>query len=413
MMMNEKEKLDRLIELGIELNKVQDLDILLERVLFEARNFSNADAGSIYIREHDMLHFTYTQNDTLQRQLPEGEKLIYSTFRIPIDSTSIAGHVAVTGRVLNIPDVYTTHPQAPYKFSRQFDQATGYVSKSVCTIPLNTSRGDILGILQLINAQDIEKRIVPFSTEDESLMSHFASIASVALERAQMNRGTFLRMLRMSDLRDPRETGAHVNRVGTYAVELYERWGIKHHINQKDMEKNRDIIRIAAMMHDVGKVGISDLILKKPGRYNHDEFEIMKQHTVLGARLFLDVQSEYDEASFQVTLNHHERWDGNGYPGYIDVVTGDPIPKYTLPDGRPKGKKEEEIPLFARIVFVVDVFDALATERCYKKAWEESRVLETIKEGAGTQFDPELVDIFLSGFHAFKAIQNRYQEEDG
>ncbi|KPA11894.1 metal dependent phosphohydrolase with GAF sensor [Candidatus Magnetomorum sp. HK-1] len=409
--MNEKEKLDRLIELGIELNKVQDLDILLERVLFEARNFTNADAGSIYIREQDQLHFTYTQNDTLQKQLPEGEKLIYSTFRIPIDSTSLAGYVAVTGQVLNLPDAYITHPQAPYKFSRQFDQTTGYKSKSVCTIPLNTSRGDILGILQLINAHTPEGILTPFSSDDESLMLHFASIASVALERAQMNRGTFLRMLRMSDLRDPRETGAHVNRVGAYAVELYERWAIKHHVNLKEMERNRDIMRIASMMHDVGKVGISDLILKKPGRYNENEFDIMKQHTILGARLFLDVQSEYDEASFQVTLNHHERWDGKGYPGYIDVATGDPIPQFTLPDGSPRGKKEEEIPLFARIVFVVDVFDALATVRCYKKAWEESRVLDAIKEGAGTQFDPELVDIFLSGFHAFKAIQNRYQEE--
>jgi HD-GYP domain-containing protein (c-di-GMP phosphodiesterase class II) len=410
-MMNEKEKLDRLIELGIELNKVQDLDILLERVLLEARTFTDADAGSIYIREQDMLHFTYTQNSTLQKQLPEGEKLIYSTFRIPIDSTSLAGHVAVTGKVLNLSDAYLTHPQAPYKFGRQFDQATGYKSKSVCTIPLNTSRGDILGILQLINSHNSDGEIVPFSSDDEALMLHFASIASVALERAQMNRGTFLRMLRMSDLRDPRETGAHVNRVGAYAVELYERWALKHYVNQADIEKNRDVLRIAAMMHDVGKVGISDLILKKPGRYNHDEFEIMKQHTILGARLFLDVQSEYDEASFQVTLNHHERWDGNGYPGYIDVASGDPISSYTLPDGRPKGKKEEEIPLFARIVFVVDVFDALATERCYKKAWEESRVLDAIKSGAGTQFDPELVEIFLSGFHAFKAIQNRYQDD--
>ena len=410
--MNEQEKLDRLVELGIELNKVQDLDILLERVLLEARTFTNADAGSIYIREEDMLHFTYTQNNTLQKQLPEGEKLIYSTFRIPIDSTSMAGHVAVTGQMLNLADAYIVQPQAPFKFSRQFDQATGYKSKSVCTIPLNTSRGDILGILQLINAQDHNNDIVSFSPKDEALMFHFASIASVALERAKMNRRTFLRMLRMSDLRDTKETGAHVNRVGAFAVELYERWAIKHQVPQNTVERNRDILRIAAMMHDVGKVGISDLILKKPGRYNHDEFEIMKQHTILGARLFLDVQSEYDEASFQVTFNHHERWDGNGYPGYVDVASGEPIPGYTLPDGRPKGKKGKEIPLFARIVFVVDVFDALSTERCYKKAWDETRVLGVIKESAGKQFDPELVDLFLSGYQSFKAIQNRYAEDD-
>ncbi|MGD9220396.1 MAG: phosphohydrolase, partial [Desulfobacterales bacterium] len=96
-MLNEKEKLEALANLSIELSRVQDLDIVMEHILTEARRFVNADAGSIYIREKDMLHFTYTQNTTLQQRLSEGEKLIYSTFHIPINKESIAGYVAATG----------------------------------------------------------------------------------------------------------------------------------------------------------------------------------------------------------------------------------------------------------------------------------------------------------------------------
>ena len=114
-MLSEKEKLDKLTFLGIELNQVRDLDILMERVLEDARHFVNADAGSIYIKDkdEDTLQFTYTQNDTLQQRLPKGEKLIYSTFTLPINKESIAGYVATTGELLNIPDVYKLEPATP------------------------------------------------------------------------------------------------------------------------------------------------------------------------------------------------------------------------------------------------------------------------------------------------------------
>ena len=104
-MLNEKEKLDALATLGVDLSRVQDLDIMMERILTEARRFVNADAGSVYIRENDFLRFTYTQNDTLQQRLADGEKLIYSTFQLPINEKSIAGYVAATGQLLNLPDV--------------------------------------------------------------------------------------------------------------------------------------------------------------------------------------------------------------------------------------------------------------------------------------------------------------------
>ncbi len=411
--LSEKEKVDKLTYLGIELNQVRDLDILMERVLECARSFVNADAGSIYIRnkDEDTLQFTYTQNDTLQERLPKGEKLIYATFTLPINKESISGYVATTGQLLNIPDVYQIESTAPYHFGKQFDEESGYQTRSVITVPLETRRGDILGILQIINAQDENKKIIPFTDSDEKLMLHFASTAAVALERAQMTRSILLRMIRMSEMRDPKETGAHVNRVGGYSIEIYEQWAQKHNLPKEEFDRNRDSLRMAAMLHDVGKIAISDVILKKPSRFNEDEFETMKQHTFLGARLFLNAQSDFDEAAFDVALNHHERWDGRGYPGYIDVATGKALTGFIRPEGKPMGKKGNEIPIFGRIVALADVYDALSSKRVYKEAWDESDVLTTIEKEAGAQFDPELIEIFFSRLNVLRSIQNRYADD--
>ena len=411
-MLSEKEKLDTLATLGIDLSRIHDLDMLMERILSEARRFANADAGSIYIREKELLHFTYTQNDTLQQRLAAGEKLIYSTFHMPINEESIAGYVAATGKPLNLPDVYSIDPSCPYHFSKGFDKKTRYTTRSVLTIPLENHNADIIGILQIINAEDEAKNVIAFSQNDEKMMLHFASIAAVALERAQMTRAILLRMIRMAEMRDPKETGAHVNRVGGYAVELYEHWARIRNLDQEEIDKRRDILRMAAMLHDVGKIAISDLILKKPSRFNAEEYEIMKQHTVMGAQLFSDRQSDFDEAAAQVALNHHEHWDGDGYPGHVDIQTGKALKGYGDPDGRPIGKKTEEIPIYGRIVALADVYDALSSARVYKKAWDESQVLSTIEEESGHHFDPELVEIFFSSLNILRAVQRRYQDED-
>ncbi|MCP3951571.1 MAG: HD domain-containing protein [Desulfobacterales bacterium] len=410
-MLTEKQKLDELLVLGIELNQLNDLDILLEKILTDARRFVNADAGSIYICRDNTLDFTYTQNETLQKRLPPGEKLIYSTFSMPINTDSIAGYVASTGQLLSIPDVYALPPDVPYSFSKKFDESAGYTTRSVVALPLKNTRGDILGILQIINARNEDGEVIPFAGGDETLMLHFASVAAVALERAQMTRAILLRMIHMAEMRDPKETGAHVNRVGGYSIEIYEKWAKRHGLTEEEIQSGRDSLRMAAMLHDVGKVAISDLILKKPGKFNNDERELMKQHTVLGAQLFLEAQSDFDEAAREVAFNHHERWDGQGYPGHVDIATGEPLPGYELPEGRARGKKAEEIPLFGRIVALADVFDALSSARVYKEAWSEANVLATIEEEAGAQFDPEIVEIFLSRIDVLRAIQQRYSEK--
>ncbi|MEE8397590.1 MAG: HD domain-containing phosphohydrolase, partial [Desulfobacterales bacterium] len=123
-----------------------------------------------------------------------------------------------------------------------------------------------------------------------------------------------------------------------------------------------------------------------------------------------DRQSDFDESAREVAMNHHERWDGKGYPGYVDIATGEPLKDHTDQDGTALGKKGEEIPIFGRIVALADVFDALSSARVYKEAWKESDVLKTIEEESGAQFDPELVTLFFACLDTLRSIQKRYAE---
>ena len=411
-MLTEKQKLEVLTTLGTELNQVKDLDILMEHILTEARRVVNADAGSIYIRERDELRFTYTQNATLQKRLPQGAKLIYNIFTIAADKSSIAGYSAVTGQALNIRDVYRLEGEVPYRFDNRFDETAGYKTHSVLAVPLKTVRQDVIGVLQVINAQNKQGDIVPFSEEDERMMVHFASMATMALERAQMTRTLILRMIRMAELRDPKETGAHVNRVGAYSVEIYEQWAKEKSISTKEIQTKRDVLRMAAMLHDVGKVAISDRILKKPARLTEEEYDIMKQHTFFGAGLFIDKKSDFDEAAAQVAMTHHEWWNGQGYPGHVDLATTGSGFSFSVQRIKPRGKRGDEIPLFGRIVAIADVYDALSSKRAYKDPWDEADILQAMEEGAGKQFDPELIRVFLSSIDVMRSIQQRYPDRE-
>lgn len=407
-MLSEKQKLTHIINLGLEIAQFKDVDVLLERILTLAMQFVNAEAGSIYITEDNRLKFSHTHNESLQKKLPPGKKLIYSTFSIPINNESVAGYVAYTGEMLNIPDVYRLSRDVPYLFDKEYDEISGYRTQSALTLPLKTHQGGIIGVLQLINARGVGNKVKPFAKEDEPFIRHFANNAAIAIEWAQMTRAIILRVIKMAELRDPRETGPHVNRVASYAVEIYEAWALHRGVAREEIEKNRDILRMGAMLHDVGKVAISDTILKKPARLDPEEYEIMKQHTYLGARLFSDRYSVFDEAAAIVALNHHERWDGNGYPGHINPMSGKPVPGYENEKGGATGKKAEEIPPFGRVVAVADVYDALSSRRVYKDPWEESKVLETLREEAGKQFDPEMIDAFFFSLDMIHSITKRY-----
>ena len=405
---SEEERYERLIKISQQISKIKDLDILLELILSEARAFVGADAGSIYIREENTLKFSYTQNATLEANLAPGKKLIYSTFTIQIDNGSIAGYVASSGDILNIPDAYDLPPGAPYHFRPKYDAEAGYRTRSVLTVPLKNTRGGVVGVLQLINPTDAAGKPTVFKAEDEPLILHMAQFAAGAIERAQMTRAMILRMINMAALRDPKETGAHVNRVAAYAVEIYEAWARRRGIPEEEIQHHRDMLRMAAMLHDVGKIAIPDVVLKKPARLDPDEVAVMQQHARLGALLFGEMYSEYDEASVIVALEHHEKWDGTGYPGFVHIEDGTPLEGYVNPEGKARGKHGDEIHPFGRVVTIADVFDALSSRRAYKEPWDPSDVYEQLRADAGTHFDPEMIEVFFECLDVIKSIAARY-----
>ncbi|MCF8061495.1 MAG: HD domain-containing protein [Deltaproteobacteria bacterium] len=412
-MLNEQEKLQLITQIVLDINEVKDIDLLLERILTSVRKVFNADAGSIYLlKDRDTLEFSYTQNDTLRERLGTGKKLIYNTFTIPVNDDSIAGYVANHNETVGISDVYTLDDATPYAFDSSFDELSDYRTRSMLTVPMTNQRGDVLGVMQVINARDDDGSPVPFASSDKGLIRHFATSAALAVERARMTRDIILRMISMAELRDPKETGAHVNRVGAYSVEIYEEWSRRRGLSPEEVTLQKDTLRMAAMLHDVGKVAISDLILKKPARLNMDEYEIIKSHTYLGARLFKDINSDFDEIAAEVALNHHEKWNGTGYPGYINPFTEAPLPGYADTDGYPRPKRDEEIPLFGRIVAVADVYDALCSRRSYKEPWDEGRILEEMHQSSGSHFDPEVVEAFFGCLDMLKSIAQRYPDEE-
>jgi len=393
--------LKKLLDINEQLSHIKDIDFLLEKTLHLLRRLTRADAGSIYlVKDPRTLSIEFVQNDTLQNT--PMKKLLYKKQQIPIDDFSIAGYVAKTRKMLNIEDAYRL-PDIPCRFNDSFDRAAGYQTRSILTVPMLNRDRELAGVVQVINSLDPKGRTIPFDEFHSLIASIFANQAASSVERARLTHDMILRMIKLSELRDPRETGSHVKRVGAYSALLYERWALQKGIPEKKREKTRDILKIAAMLHDVGKVAVSDTILKKRVKLEKEEFDHLKSHTIFGARLFTDSHSEWDHMAREICLHHHEKWNGKGYPGTIGDLRRDEPPGSG-------GKKGEEIPLAARIVAIADVYDALNTERSYKPAWDEEKILRYFKEQRGKHFDPELVDIFLSLRDDLKALEQRYPD---
>jgi putative two-component system response regulator len=188
------------------------------------------------------------------------------------------------------------------------------------------------------------------------------------------------RLARAAEYRD-NETGAHVIRLSHFAVVLGRACGMS--------EEECQVLFHAIPMHDVGKLGIPDHILLKPGKLDPDEFEIMKQHTLIGAKLLANSQSPVLKMGEIIALTHHEKWDGSGYPNYL---AGD------------------DIPLVGRICALVDVFDALSSKRCYKDAWPLEKTIKEIHTLSGTHFDPHLVKLFEDLLPVFLDIQRTHTD---
>ena len=147
----------------------------------------------------------------------------------------------------------------------------------------------------------------------------------------------------------------------------------------------------AALMHDVGKIGIPDCILLKPGKLEPREWKIMKEHTTIGAQILQNADAEFIKMAEIIALTHHEKWDGSGYP---------------------QGLRSSGIPLAGRIVAISDVFDALTSKRPYKVAYPFEESIEIIKESSGTHFDPDVVDAFFSSKREIIAIRRKYVDDE-
>ena len=193
-------------------------------------------------------------------------------------------------------------------------------------------------------------------------------------------RDTVFRLCKAAEYRDP-ETDAHIQRMAHFSKVIAAGLGMSL--------EQQELLLEAAPMHDIGKVGISDNILLKPGRLDEAEFEIMKQHASFGYELLKGSASSVLQAGAEIALGHHEKYDGSGYPS---------------------GLKGEDIPIFCRIVAVADVFDALTSERPYKKAWTVEEAIDFLMAGSGKHFDPDCVKAFLAAWDEVEAIRDRYQE---
>lgn len=178
------------------------------------------------------------------------------------------------------------------------------------------------------------------------------------------------------------ETGLHVIRMSHYSALMARALGF-------DEEAIEELLH-ASPMHDVGKIGIPDNILQKPGKLTPEEWEIMQEHPVIGARIIGNHTKGLLRMAYDIALTHHEKWDGSGYP---------------------QGLAGEEIPLVGRIVAIADVFDALTTERPYKKAWPVNEAVAYIREQSGKHFDPALVEVFLSQLPEILKVKERWAEK--
>jgi putative two-component system response regulator len=220
--------------------------------------------------------------------------------------------------------------------------------------------------------RDLEAEVAARTAE---LTGAFGKIKSASLE-------TIYRLSMASEYKDV-DTGVHIKRMSLYSVAIACRMGFDENVVET--------ILYAAPMHDLGKIGIPDRILTKPGKLDSQEWEIMKRHTQIGARILSGSEAEFIRLGATIALSHHEKWDGSGYP---------------------EGLSGADIPVSARITAIADVFDALTVKRPYKEPFTVEKSFAIILEGRGKHFDPDVVDVFFAIQDEILAIRKRFDEDD-
>lgn len=224
---------------------------------------------------------------------------------------------------------------------------------------------------------DLEQRV---DERTQELQNAFDEIADAQRNTIEAHLDTIRRLVLAAEYKDE-DTAAHIQRMSLYSVLLAERLGLP--------TDEVELLRHASPMHDVGKIGVPDYILLKPGRLTDGEMTIMRQHTLMGVRILQGSPSMLLQAGEVIALTHHEKWDGSGYPN---------------------GIAGEDIPRWGRICAVADVFDALTSDRVYRKAMPKEKALAIMRDGRGSHFEPMLVDLFFSQLDDMVEIQQTYQD---
>jgi len=348
-----KLRLDVIFEVGRALNSAIDIDELLALIAGKTSELVSADRCSIFVVDGD--------NRTLWTKAQTGRERI----SIPIDS-GIAGAAASQRAMIHVEDAYLDS-----RFNPEVDRQSGYITRNILATPMFTMEGELIGVLQAINSNR-----GGFSTTDMAMFDAIAGFAANALQNSLLYdelRKTFLSVIEvMAASIDAKHkyTAGHTARVATYSIGIARKMGWE--------EKELDALRVAAYLHDYGKIGIPDAILQKPSSLTDNEFSQMKSHAEITRELLskMHLTKQYRDVPL-VASSHHERMDGKGYP---------------------LGLAGEEIPLGARVMAVADVFDALTSDRDYRKAMEPKAAVELMQRQVGTAFDPEVFAVFEAFF---------------
>jgi putative nucleotidyltransferase with HDIG domain len=348
-------RLEALTSASSVVNSTLDLKQLLKLVMELAARTLRAEASSILLKDKatgDLLFDIATGAAADQ----------VKTLRVP-KGQGIAGHVAETGQSLLVPDC-----SQDVRFFKAADDKTHFVTRNIIAVPL-IARGETIGVVEVLNRLGGGT----FSQDDLVLLQALAHQSAVAIQNAQLFldlQESFVATVRaLAQAVDAKDsyTAGHSTRVTDYSVIIAEELGL----GPDDLRR----VRLAGLLHDVGKIGIRDSVLGKPGALNDEEFGVMKSHPTVGASILKPV-TQLAEVVPGV-LHHHERFDGRGYPN---------------------GLKAEEIPLMGRIIGVADAFDAMTSDRVYRPRLSDDVALAELKKHSGTQFDSKMVKAFLAAF---------------
>ncbi|WP_025851681.1 HD domain-containing phosphohydrolase [Paenibacillus ehimensis] len=349
------------------------LDRLLTLMADMGREMVVSDRCTVWLLDRD--------KDELYSTVAHG----VPSLRMSVHS-GLAGLAVREGRPIFIDDAYANEEFADVLRSGAIamDRKTGYRTKALMVVPFRNNEGEITGAFQAVNKLT---KCGQFSQNDLEYLTLAASYAGKSLESALLSheieetqKEIIFTMGEIGENRS-KETGNHVKRVAEYSYILARGLGMS--------EEEAELLKTASPMHDIGKVAVPDAILKKPGKLTADEFEIMKSHTTTGYSLLKNSKRRILKAAAIVAHEHHEKWDGTGYP---------------------RGLRGEQIHIYGRITAIADVFDALGSERIYKKAWELDRILKLLKEERGVHFDPQIVDVFMQLLPKLLEVRDRYTD---